>query len=182
MTLAERLKEYIAACFTGHLDRIPRARRRPAGIGPALPRGKLAAGHLGHRPGAAQWPGNRRKPAAIPAAAIRSPAIRALNALASPDQHGATGSAQFPSVLEFGRDRPGPGPADRPRQAEPHVRRHPGAAGPDSDRTRKAVRRRRARVARPGATRRDRPQHCHRRGRTAGSGRARQPFWIRRPA
>ena len=50
MTLAERLSEYVRACFTGLWVQIVRARRRDRRDRPPLPPAGLDPGHLGHRP------------------------------------------------------------------------------------------------------------------------------------
>ena len=166
MTLAERLAEYVRACFTGlwvqsfeHQDALVEIAGlcRTSGWSLAtwdIDRGLGLAGQSAESGNVAN--------AADPLAAIRS-----LNALASPDGtallvlvnfHRFLGSPEVVQAL----DTP-----DRRRQAGPHLRRRPlaGRAGPR--RAGEAVRRHRARPARPRPAGGDRPRRRHRAGRAA---------------
>ena len=107
MTLAERLAEYVRACFTGLWVQSLRARRRPGRDRRPLPRARLGPGHLGHRP----RPGLAGQPAesgAVPDAADPLAAIRSLDALATPDGTALLVLRNFHRFLGSRRGRPGP--------------------------------------------------------------------------
>ena len=157
MLLAQQLREYIAACFTGiwiesheHDDALAEIGRLCHDEGWQLARWNIAEG--------LQVPGiDAETGGSDPLAAIR-----AVNSLATPEGTAILVLQNFHRFLQSAEIVQALVQQIISRQAEPHVRRDPCAGRADSDRTRKAVRRHRARAARPRATGRDRPRYCHR--------------------
>ena len=143
MTLADSLREYIAAAFTGlwieshehddalaEIAQLCRQERWRLAIWD-LEQGLQVAGRSSQR----GWPCRQRSAGRHPL--VQRPGRRR--------QLGDPGAGQLPPLPAIGRDRAGPGQADGRRQAEPHVRRDPVAGGADPVGAGKAVRRHRAR-------------------------------------
>ena len=153
MSLAERLTEYVSAAFSGlwiesheHDDAIREIARLCAEKNWRLATWDIEQG--------LKIPG--QKTSADAGANDPLAAIRAINALAGENSSAILVLDQFSPFPLQPRGRAGPRPADRSRQAEPHLhggsvsdRVHPRRIG-------EALRRARTRASQPAADRRDR--------------------------
>ena len=118
MQLAQRLAEYISACFTGlwiesheHDDALREIAQLCREQNWRLATWDIEQG--------LRIPGQNNTADAggsDPLAAIRS-----INALASADSSAILVLTNFHRFLSISRNRPGPGPTDHPRQGEPHL-------------------------------------------------------------
>ena len=172
MTLAERLSEYVRACFTGiwvqsfeHDDAIVEIARLCR-----QQRWSLATWDIDR--GLSIAGADESSSTAI-AAADPLAAIKAIGSLATPGRHGVARPAELSPVPGQHRGRSGTRHGDRRRQAEPDDHRDPLARRPDPERTGTPVRRHRARSASSRADPADRPLHRHRARRVARRGRSR---------
>ena len=125
------MAEYISACFTGLWIESHEHDDALAEIAQMCREQKWRLATWDIERGL-QIPGQPTASLPMPAATDPLAAIRSLNALAITGRLGPAGAGELPPLPELGRDRPGPGPADHRRQAEPHVHRDPLARGADS--------------------------------------------------
>ena len=133
MTLAERLSEYVRACFTGVWIRTFEPDDALAEIARLCRQNRwtLAAWDIDRGLSLA---GQTAESGTVASAADPLAAIRALGAPGRARRHGLARAQELPPVPGLGRGRSGARFPARRGQAGAHLRRRPGAPGPDPHR------------------------------------------------